>query len=80
MISAIEDVANSPNSTWKQSTGPGASNAPITVGMPDVNAPVTTNKGTPIRFIVKGRNYGLNITVIIEPNGEGIITGYNNGR
>lgn len=80
MISAIEDVANSPNSTWKQSTGPGASNAPITVGMPDVNAPVTTNKGTPIRFIVKGRNHGLNITVIIEPNGEGIITGYNNGR
>ena len=80
VILAIENVANSPNSTWKQSTGPGASTAPITVGMPDINAPATTNKGTPIRFMVKGCNHGLNITVIIEPNGEGIITGYNNGR
>lgn len=79
MISAIEDVANSPNSTWKQSTGPGASTAPITVGAPDVNAPTITNKG-PVRFVVKGRNHGLNITVITEPNGDGIITGYSNGR
>ena len=74
VISAIEDVANNPNSTWKQSTGPGAANAPITVGTPDVNAPSMTNKGTPVRFMVKGRNHGLNITVIVEPHGEGIIT------
>lgn len=47
VISAIEDVANSPSSTWKQSTGLGASTAPITVGAPDVNAPTITNKGTP---------------------------------
>ena len=80
VISAIEDVANNPNSTWKQSTGPGAGNAPITVGTPDVNAPSMTNKGTPVRFMVKGRNHGLNITVIVEPHGEGIITGYNSGR
>ena len=80
VISAIEDVANNPNSTWKQSTGPGAANAPITVGTPDVNAPSMTNKGTPVRFMVKGRNHGLNITVIVEPHGEGIITGYNSGR
>ena len=26
--------------------------------------------------MVKGRNHGLNITVIVEPHGEGIITGY----
>ena len=47
---------------------------------PDVNAPSMTNKGTPVRFMVKGRNHGLNITVIVEPHGEGIITGYNSGR
>lgn len=39
-----------------------------------------TNKGTPVRFMVKGRNHGLNITVIVEPHGEGIITGYNSGK
>ena len=80
VISAIEDIANNPNSTWKQSTGPGAGNAPITVGAPDVNAPSMTNKGTPVRFMVKGRTHGLNITVIVEPHGEGIITGYNSGK
>ncbi|MBQ8547020.1 MAG: EndoU domain-containing protein, partial [Lachnospiraceae bacterium] len=80
VISAIEDVANNPNSTWKQSTGPGAGNAPITAGAPDVNAPSMTNKGTPVRFMVKGRNHGLNITVIVEPHGEGIITSYNSGK
>ena len=80
VISAIENVANSPDSTWKQSTGPGASTAPITVGAPDPNAPKMTNKNTPVRFVVKGRNHGLNITVIVEPNGEGIITGYNEGK
>ena len=80
VISAIEDVANNPNSTWRQSTGPGAGNAPITAGAPDVNAPSMTNKGTPVRFMVRGRNHGLNITVIVEPHGEGIITGYNSGK
>ncbi|MDY2606443.1 MAG: hypothetical protein SOV90_00730 [Lachnospiraceae bacterium] len=49
-------------------------------GTPDVNVPSMTNKGTPVRFMVKGRNHGLNITVIVEPHGEGIITGYNSGR
>lgn len=80
VISAIEDIANNPTSTWKQSTGLGAGNAPITVGAPDVNALSMTNKGTPVRFMVKGRNHGLNITVIVEPHGEGTITGYNSGK
>ena len=76
-IRAIEDVANNPNSTWRQSTGPGGGrNAPVTVGGPDPNAPLTCRNGNPVRYVVNGRNHGLNVEVIVEPNGEGIITGY----
>ena len=75
-IDAIERVANSPNSTWKQATGSGYRNAPVTQGGPDPNAPLTTNSGSPVRFRVQGQDHGLNIEVIVEPGGEGIITGY----
>ncbi len=80
VINAIEAVANSLNSTWKQVTGAGNQNAPITLGGPDINAPLTTSTGRPVRFSVRGRNHGLNIQVIIEVNGEGIITGDNLGK
>ena len=76
-IKAVEDVANSPNSTWRQSTGPGGGrNAPVTIGGPDANAPLTTRNGRPVRFIVEGRNHGLDVRVIVEPGGEGIVTGF----
>ena len=68
---------NSPNSTWRQSTGPGGGrNAPVTIGGPDANAPLTTRNGRPVRFIVEGRNHGLDVRVIVEPGGEGIVTGF----
>ena len=35
-----------------------------------------TNKGRLVRFKAQGSREGLGITVIIEPNGEGIITGF----
>ena len=76
VISAIERVANSKNSTWKQSTGSGYMTAPITIGGPDPAAPCKTNVGSNVRFKVEGRDHSLNITVIVEPSGEGIITGY----
>uniref|UniRef100_UPI0026EDE47E EndoU domain-containing protein n=2 Tax=Enterocloster clostridioformis TaxID=1531 RepID=UPI0026EDE47E len=79
-IDAIERVANSPNSTWKQATGKGFDTAPVTTGGPDINAPLTTNNGTPVRFKVQGQDHGVSIEVIVEPNGEGIITGYTKGR
>ena len=44
-IKAVEDVANSPKSIWKQSTGPGSGrNAPKTIGGPDPNAPLTVDQ------------------------------------
>ncbi|MCI9338144.1 MAG: EndoU domain-containing protein [Lachnospiraceae bacterium] len=75
-IDTIERVANSPNSTWKQATGSGYTNAPVTRGRPDPNAPLATNSRNFVRFKVQGWDHGQNIEVIIEPNGEGIITGY----
>ncbi len=76
VIDAIERVANNSNSTWKQATGSGYTNAPVTQGGPDSNAPLSTSSGNPVRFKVQGQDHGLNIEVIIEPGGEGIITGY----
>ena len=76
VIDAIERVANNSNSTWKQATGSGYINAPVTQGGPDPNAPLSTSSGNPVRFKVQGQDHGLNIEVIVEPGGEGIITGY----
>lgn len=47
-----------------------------TQGGPDPNAPLTTNKGNPVRMKVNGQDHGLDNEVIVEPNGEGFITGY----
>ena len=76
VIDAIERVANNPNSTWKQATGSGYTNAPVTQGGPDPSAPISTSSGNPVRFKVQGQDHGLNIEIIVEPGGEGIITGY----
>jgi RHS repeat-associated protein len=75
-INAIERVANGPNSRWRQSTGPGYTNAPVTVGGPASDAPTQNNQGNPIRFKVRGRDHGITIEVIVEPGAGGIITGY----
>lgn len=76
-IKAVGDVANSPKSIWQQATGPGSGrNAPKTIGGPDPNAPLTTRNGRPVRFTVEGQNHSLDIRVIVEPGGEGIVTGF----
>ena len=76
-IKAVEDVANSPKSIWQQATGPGSGrNTPKTIGGPDPNAPLTTRNGRPVRFTVEGQNHSLDIRVIVEPGGEGIVTGF----
>ena len=58
----VSDVATDPHLEWVQSTGrPGA---PLTV------------KGHPVRFRVFGVRHGVMIHVVVEPGGEGIITGH----
>ena len=81
-INAIESVANSPDSTWRQSTGAGGNQptTPITIGGPNPSAPTLNNQGNPVRFEVQGQNHGLDITVIVEPSVGNIITGYVRGR
>ena len=78
-IAALERVANSPHSTWKQTTGPGFDRAPITAGGPAPGSPTVNSRGNPVRFEVQGRDHGLDLSVIVEPagpNAVGIVTGY----
>lgn len=58
----ISDVATDPRYTWHQQTGaPGAE---------------FTKRGDPVRYAVTGNREGVDIRVIVEPGGEGIITGH----
>jgi hypothetical protein len=58
----VSDVATDPKLQWIQQTGPKGS--------------MYTNAGDPSRFYVVGERGGVPIRVIIEPAGEGIITGH----
>lgn len=58
----IKDVVKAPTSRWTQQTGkPGAE---------------YTKSGNPVRYQVEGTRDGVNIKVIFEPNGEGIVTAF----
>ncbi|EOG4616539.1 EndoU domain-containing protein [Pseudomonas aeruginosa] len=58
----VSDLATDPKASWTQLTGkPGAQ---------------FTTKGKPVRWAVEGVRDGVNIRVIVEPHGEGIITAY----
>lgn len=62
ILHEISDVATDPNSKWTQQTGsPGAK---------------FTKSGKPVRWKVEGTRDGVDITVIVEPDGRGIITGF----
>lgn len=58
----VSDIATDPKASWIQLTGkPGASH---------------TAKGRPVRWSAEGVRDGVNVRVIVEPRGEGIITAY----
>lgn len=58
----VSDIATDPSLQWRQITGaPGAA---------------FTKKGAPIRYEVIGNRGGIDIKVILEPGGEGIITAH----
>lgn len=62
IMHSVSDLATDPNASWTQLTGkPGAQ---------------YTTKGKPVRWAVEGVYDGVNVRVIVEPNGEGIITAY----
>lgn len=58
----VSDIATDPTLQWHQITGvPGAA---------------FTKKGAPVRYEVIGNRGGIDVRVILEPGGEGIITAY----
>ena len=62
IMNEISDVASDPSLTWVQQTG-------------RVGAEFTRS-GRPVRFTVDGVRDGVKIRVVVEPGGEGIITGF----
>lgn len=56
------DIFTDPNSKWAQQRGrPGATHY---------------RNGKPMRYSIEGRRNGIKLKVIIEPEGEGIITAF----
>ena len=62
IMNSISDIATDPSLAWVQQTG-------------KAGAQFTKN-GDPVRFLVEGVRRGVRIRVIVEPGGEGIITGF----
>ena len=58
----VSDIATDSNLTWVRQTGPEGS--------------WFTRAGTPARFEVVGVRNGVEIKVVLEPAGEGIITAF----
>jgi len=62
-MNEVSDIACDPTLTWVQKGGvPGAS--------------TYKSSGNPVRFLIDATRDGVPITVIIEPGGGGIITGF----
>lgn len=62
IMHCISDIATDPTIEWQQITG-------------RTGAKFASN-GKPVRFRAVGIREGVKIRVILEPDGEGIITGY----
>lgn len=61
-IANISDVVKDPNSQWMQQTGRSGAHY--------------TNSGAPVRWRVEGTKEGVEIRVIVEPYGQGVVTAY----
>ncbi|MDX3004417.1 EndoU domain-containing protein [Kribbella solani] len=62
IINAVSDIATDPSLTWVQQTGRAGADF--------------TRAGAPVRYTVEGVRGGVKIRVVLEPGGEGIITGF----
>ena len=69
----ITDVVTDSNARAVQITGPGTGT--VYQGK-DIPLNLTTKSGKPVRFKVTGRRGGVDIEVIYEPGGEGIVSGF----
>jgi hypothetical protein len=62
IMHSVSDIATDPSLTWIQQTG--RAGAAFTRG------------GAPVRYTVEGVRDGVKIRVVLQPGGEGIITGF----
>lgn len=62
IMNEISDVATSPDSVWTQ--------------QPRTPGSKLTKSGKPVRWKVEGVRDGVNIRVIMEPDGVGIVTAF----
>ncbi len=62
ILENIIDVATDPNATWTQLTGSSGNRY--------------TRSGKPVRWKVEGTRENIDIRAIVEPDGEGIISGF----
>lgn len=62
IMHSVSDIATDPSLNWVQQTG--RAGAAFTRG------------GAPVRYTVEGVRDGVKIRVVLEPGGEGIITGF----
>lgn len=72
IMHVLSDIMSDPRQTWTQQTGPGTGTQ-IT-GYP--NNPPTTNAGNPVTYTGTAVRGGIEIKVVIEPGGRGLVTGY----
>jgi Bacterial EndoU nuclease len=62
IMQSVSDIATDPSLTWVQQTGRAGA--------------AYTRGGAPVRYTVEGVRDGVKIRVVLEPGGEGIITGF----
>ncbi|MCR6688583.1 EndoU domain-containing protein [Cellulomonas sp.] len=62
IMQSISDIATDPSLTWVQQTGPAGA--------------AFTRGGAPVIYRVDGVRDGVKIRVVLQPGGEGIITGF----
>jgi hypothetical protein len=75
IIHEISDIATDPTVKATQLTGPGAGT--VHPSLPAKT--ITTKAGNPVRYKLQATRGGIDIEVIVEPGGKGIVTGYPTG-
>lgn len=72
IVDTVADIVTDPHTVWTQQTGPGQGQ--LVTGLPA--RPPTTAAGAPVRYRTDVNVGGVNVRVVVEPGGEGIITAF----
>jgi hypothetical protein len=75
IIDVVAEITTNPATVWTQQSGPGQGST--VTGLP--TNPPTTAAGAPVRYRTNVVVEGVNIRVVVEPGGDGIITAFPEG-